>query len=85
MFNNRLRATRIYRKSTQQECADVLNIGIRSYQRYESGENDPPLYALVELANFLNISIDFLLGRDDYLKSIGVNMPKFDLNPPRKK
>ncbi len=84
MFNDRLRATRIYKGATQQECADIVGIGLRSYQRYESGGIEPPYQSLIKLADFLEVSIDFLLERDDYLHSLGINIPNFDLNPPRK-
>lgn len=84
MFNDRLRATRIFRKITQQEMADAVGISVRSYQRYESGDIEPPYPSLIALADFLDVPADFLLERDDYLKSLGVSVDVSLSCPPRR-
>ena len=84
MFNNRLRATRMYRKFTQQEVADAVGIALRSYQRYESGDIEPPYQSLVALTDFLDVPADFLLGRDEYLSSLGVSVDVPPEAPPRR-
>ena len=45
--------------------ADNLGIGYRNYQRYERGEIDPPTSKLIQLADFFDVSADYLLGRTD--------------------
>ena len=84
MFANRLRAVRIYRKYTQQQLAEAIDIAPRTYQRYEEGTRQPDYVLLLEIAKFLDISIDFLLGNDEYLQKMGwqIDMP-LDV-PPRK-
>lgn len=72
MFNKRLREMRMKREFTQQNMADMLGIALRSYQCYETGTRNPSFELLVRIADTLNISTDYLLGRDDYLKSLGV-------------
>ena len=67
MFGKRLRAARIARKYTQQSMADILTISLNSYQKYEQGERNPSFDILVKIADTLNVSIDWLLGRDDFL------------------
>lgn len=84
MFNDRLRATRIFRKVTQQQIADAIGISLRSYQRYESGDIEPPYISLISLANFLNVPVDFLLERDNYLHSLGVSVDVSLKCPPRR-
>lgn len=84
MFNDRLRTTRICRKFTQQEAADAVGITLRSYQRYESGAIEPPFTSLIALADFLDVPADFLLERDDYLKSHGVSVDVSLESPPRR-
>lgn len=74
MFNDRLRSVRTFRKITQQKTADFLGINIRHYQKYESGDVEPDIQRLTEIADFFNVPLDWLLGRDDYLKSLGVSV-----------
>ncbi len=84
MFSDRLRATRIFRKVTQQQIADAVGVTLRSYQRYEGGAIEPPYASLVALADFLDVPIDFLLERDDYLRSLGVSVDVSLKCPPRR-
>ena len=72
MFNTRLREIRMVRGCTQQNMADFLNIALRSYQCYETGSRCPSFALLVQIADTLNVSTDYLLGRDEFLKSHGV-------------
>lgn len=74
MFAARLKSVRRSRKLTQQDVADALNISVRSYQRYEAinGFCEPPMNTLVQIADLLDVSIDYLLCRDNWLKCHGV-------------
>lgn len=84
MFNDRLRATRIFRNVTQQKTADAMGVSLRHYQKYESGEIEPDFMGLVKVSDFLNVPSDFLLGRDDYLKFLGVSVDVSLECPPRR-
>ena len=83
MFNDRLRSTRIARNLTLQQTADALFTSLRNYQKYESGQASPTLEGLVKLADILDVPTDYLLERDDYLKSMGVSVDVSPDNPPR--
>lgn len=74
MFGKRLNLTRKSRGLTAQYMADSLQIALRSYRMYESGNRYPSLEMLVNIADILNVPTDFLLCRDDYLKSLGVSV-----------
>lgn len=74
MFGKRLRAARIARKYTQQNLADKVNIALRSYQCYEQGTRYPSFDILVKFADILDVPTDWLLERDAYLKSLGVDV-----------
>ena len=50
---------------TQQEIADVLNMHRSVYRRYESGERETPAWVVVKLADYYQVSTDYLLGRTD--------------------
>lgn len=69
MFNKRLREMRMERGFTQQFMADNMNVALRTYQCYETGTRNPSLDLLIQIADILNVSTDWLLGRDDFLKS----------------
>lgn len=69
MFNKRLREVRMQKGLTQQKMADYLNIGLRAYQKYEQGERSPSLECLVSIADVFDISLDYLLCRDEFIKS----------------
>lgn len=73
MFGKRLREMRILRNLTQQNMADLLNIVLRSYQKYEQGERCPSFDTLVQMADILDVSTDYLLGRDAFLKAHGAS------------
>lgn len=67
MFSDRLNATRKLRGMTAQQMADLLHTGIRNYRKYESGDAKPTLDGLIQLADILDVSTDYLLCRDEFL------------------
>lgn len=71
MFGQRLREMRIKNNYTQQNMADLLNVALRSYQKYEQGERSPSYALLVQIGDLLDVSLDYLLGRDDFIASRG--------------
>lgn len=77
MFNKRLREMRMRRGFTQQNMADKINVVLRSYQCYESGTRTPSFDLLIRLADILQVPTDYLLGRDEYLHSLGVSSDEY--------
>lgn len=47
----------------QRDLAEYLNCSQRAYCNYELGNRDIPTEVLIKLANFYNVSIDYLLGQ----------------------
>lgn len=74
MFNERLNQVRKSKGITAQKMADQLCINIRSYRAYESADRLPNIEMLVKIADILNVSTDFLLCRDDFLKALEVSV-----------
>lgn len=72
MFPERLNFIRKSKGLTAQQMADFLSMGVRAYRNYESGNRFPSADTLVKIADKLDTSIDYLLGRDEWLKSHGV-------------
>lgn len=83
MFNDRLRAARIFRGYTLQRTADAVGVPLRSYQKYESADSEPDFEMLIKLANLFDVPTDFLLGRDDYLRKLEVSVDVPPEGPPR--
>lgn len=76
MFHKRLNFIRKSKGFTAQQMADILHITLRAYQMYESGSRFPSRDTLVKIADTLDVSLDYLFCRDDFLKSHGIS---FDL------
>lgn len=49
----------------QKEVASFLNIGANVYSRYERGDRELPVWALIKLADLYQTSTDYILGRTD--------------------
>lgn len=73
LFHQRLNRTRKFRGKSAQNMADMLGMQIRGYRKYESGDSSPSLENLVKIADFLDVPVDYLLCRDEYLKSHGAS------------
>ncbi len=82
MFSKRLNQTRKSKGFTAQKMADQLGLALRSYQFYEAGKRSPSLNTLVQIADILNVSTDYLLCRDDFIQSRGVSSDGYPINPP---
>ena len=71
MFNERLKTIRKSSKFTQQAMADMLGISLNAYQKYEQAERSPSFETLVQIADIFDVSLDYLLCRDDFIDSHG--------------
>ncbi len=69
MFNKRLREIRMEHGFTQQNMADKLELSLNAYQKYEQAERSPSLDCLVKIADIFNVSLDYLLCRDNFIHS----------------
>lgn len=67
-FYERLREERMSRNLYQREMADLAGITLRAYQLYEQGKTEPKIDILISFADALDVSIDYLVGRDVYRK-----------------
>ncbi len=67
MYNIALQFKKIRceRNLTQRQIADGIGITEQSYQRYEYGKVIPSATVLLALADYFNVSLDYLCGRSD--------------------
>jgi len=77
--NETLRSLRLNKKLMQSEVAEIIGVSLSSYQKYERDKNSvmPSIDVLMRIADFYNISLDYLLGRkppSDPLATLGLTI-----------
>ncbi len=65
MLYQRIRDLREDKDLTQKKMGEILSCSQRVYSNYERGELDIPTEILIKLADFHNVSVDYLLNRTD--------------------
>ena len=61
----RLKELREKRRLSQITLAMELNLNQNSISRYENGEREADYTTLIAIADYFNVSVDYLLGRTD--------------------
>lgn len=64
-LSDALKRFRKAQKLTQKQAAQLAGVGERVYQSYEYGKVVPTITVLVALADALDVSLDYLVGRSD--------------------
>ena len=59
----RIRDLREDCEKSQREIAELLHLQLTVYRRYELGEREAPAWVLAQLADYYNVSTDYLFGR----------------------
>lgn len=62
-LNTVLKKLRKERGMSQEEIAKDLNISQRAYSYYETGERQPSIELIIDMAEYFQIPIDLLVGR----------------------
>lgn len=84
LFKTRLREVRKNNHLTQQELADRVGLTKTSISCYESGSRTPTLETLIDLANELNVDVNYFLGTEEYSvasddEHFGINLAKNEM------
>ena len=61
----RLKQLRKNKGISQLKLAIDLNTNQNTISRYETGEREPGIVELIKIADYFNVSIDYLVGRTD--------------------
>lgn len=64
-MSERLKELRKNRGITQSELAKAIGTVERNYRRYEAGVSEPGISVVIALADYFNVSLDYLVGRTD--------------------
>ncbi|MCI9352436.1 MAG: helix-turn-helix transcriptional regulator [Lawsonibacter sp.] len=65
VFSERLIQLRKNRGISQIALAKEIGVSSRIYQEYEYGKSEPKMSNLVSIADFFDVSLDYLTGRTD--------------------
>ena len=61
---NKLRELRLANNMSMKQAAAALGLPYTTYVNYEKGEREPNSETLIMIANYYNVSIDYLIGRE---------------------
>jgi len=64
-FYRRIRDLREDKDITQTKMGEILSCSQRVYSNYECGDIDIPTQTLIKIADFHNVSVDYILERTD--------------------
>lgn len=85
MLGKRLKKLRNEMKITQEELGKEINVTKVSISGYENGNRSPDTETLQRIANYFNVSVDYLLGRTDALTTNNEFDPMDEINHLLKK
>ena len=65
LFSERLLALRKEHKLSQTQLADQLNVSFHQVSKMEKGQRAASIEVLCSLADYFDVSLDYLVGRSD--------------------
>ena len=66
------RLKRMRERNRQKQCvlSELCGLNRNAINRYENGKAEPTVSSLESIADYFDVSIDYLLGRSDYPKKL---------------
>lgn len=64
---------------TQADCSKIFNVTKSTISGWETGRNEPNITTLINIADYFNVSIDYLAGREQFDGTIIINESKQNL------
>ena len=65
LFSKRLKELRLSHNLKQSDIAKIFNMSERGYRRWELSDTEPNLDTIIFIADYFNVSLDYLVGRTD--------------------
>ena len=62
MLKNNIKNLRLEKKLTQEDLAKVLNLSVSTISMYETGSREPDISTIKNMAEYFNVTSDYLLG-----------------------
>lgn len=79
MLNN-LKKLRKNKKISQQKLAEIILVTQQSINKYENHDVEPSIDTLIKIADYFEVSVDYLIGRTD-IKEMASTINMNNLNP----
>lgn len=67
MKYERINSLRRQKGISAEYMARTVYVSLRTYRKYKSGDITPPVDILIKIADILDVSLDYLLARDDFI------------------
>jgi transcriptional regulator with XRE-family HTH domain len=64
-FRHRLQTLREKKRISRKVLSELCGLNPDAVRRYERGEAEPTLHSLVAIAEFFEVTVDYLVGRCD--------------------
>ena len=77
MFHEKLKNLREHQELSQKEICNRLGLPTSTYSRYECGDTQPNLTSLKLLANFFDVSVDYLLDNQALSENELIDLQSF--------
>ena len=65
IFSDRIKYLKNQRNVLQKDIAAAVGVSLRAYQYYETDQREPTMTVLIALADYFDVSLDYLCGRSD--------------------
>ena len=65
-FSKRLKDLRKENNVSQLELAKFLNMTKMAISHWESGHSEPSISQLIELSNYFDVTVDYLIGKSNF-------------------
>lgn len=69
MYFRRLAELRIDHDLSQRQLAEIIGMNRETYQRYEAGTREIPVWLLIRLSEYYGVGVDYILGLTDRKRS----------------
>ena len=76
----RIKELREEKQISQKKLAEIIGTSQRNIGRWENEENEPSYLQIVKLADFFEVSVDYLIGREDDIGNITISGQSTDQN-----
>lgn len=62
-FRQRLQQLREKKRVSRKVLSELCGLSSDAVRRYERGEREPTMHSLIALAEYFNVTVDYLVGR----------------------